>query len=222
MHANEVRDWVQKTADCFPQVGRLFEKSSDKQGLADSWSLALVSVPKESAFGCIQAMVNGDIATPAFADDWAKLPAIVRQWSRDNKALPAALNANKWAENPSYRCLSCLDRGMGVEVFNPLWVRRHDLDIEQGSLSEDWMSEARRECRTEGWGSFTYACDCSCETGRAISERRRDRRQVYFPAIHCLVPPGGSRGYLDALKAFVATNPFARFNEWSYAGTATT
>lgn len=188
MTLEETQNWIREVSARFPGIrARLFHADADAKNIAIDWAIALDKITPETATKFTQAMVAGDPEPPQYGDDWARLPAMLRQWSKQNQPLVCNVAASAFSEQQSYRCIACWDRGYGVVVFNPSWVNAHELECERG-LSGAWEAEARRWCKTKGAGSFTYACDCSCEVGRRQQEARRIRRQVYMPAVHCLVP----------------------------------
>lgn len=212
MNAEELKAWVQRTADRFPQVSQLFERAADRNDLAASWATVLESVPAEVANEYVDAMLAGNPEPPTFAADWARLPAMLRRWSYERKPLNLS-PARFTPDERTYKCLACLDRGYGVEIFSPSWVKAHRTEIELGELPDDWQRAARRWCRERGY-KLTGSVDCSCETGRRQAEKRRHKALTYQPGQHCLVPGGGQGAWMDALAKWVAEHPIEATNAW--------
>lgn len=205
MNLEETKAWVREVSARFPAIrARLFHADSDAKGIVLDWANALESISTETAGKFLQALVAGDPEPPTYADDWAKLPAMLRRWARENQPLRANVAASAFSDPATFRCLACYDRGYGVQVFNPVWVNAHEAECERG-LSGPWEIEARRWCKAKGCGAFTYTCDCVCEAGKRCQQRRREQRQIYMPEVHCLVPPRFQ--WVEALAKWVVAHP---------------
>ena len=208
--------WLNRLKNAFPAVDRFFDRptETDARKLAALWFDVLHTIELEDADRAILALASGDLEPPTYIDDWSKLPGRVRHWCRDNRVLSTMFAAARFANDSSYHCLACRDRGYGVEVFTPGWVRQFSVDIERRELRDGWQQEARRWCSTAGCGPLVYGCDCCCDAGIALQRLRRIQRKVYHRETHCLVPPCGEKYWADALADFVAGHPVLEQNTW--------
>lgn len=221
----EFSNWIDQARDCFPSIGKLIDDAVDKSGLLFRWRKAFETTSPETASQFLDALLDGTIETPRFQSDWATLPGMARRWCREHAPLESSqpVTAYSQFDGPRYQCMDCFDKGYGVEVLNPVWVRRHESQIADG-LPVDWWIAARLWCRAERVGPLIYSCVCreGCSHGDRVQDGRKEKhRQRYNPVMHLK-----TRGYPtpDELSAWVENlPPIEATNSWNpgefdYAG----
>lgn len=215
MTRQEFGQWLNRLKEAFPAVDRFFTRE-DPEAAANvftRWLDVMHSTDTETADKAITALVSGEIEAPTYLDDWAKLPAIVRRWCREHQSLQ--LSEPQYTAQKTYACRRCWDKGYGVEVFNPTWIRYHSAEIELGELPTGWQREARRWCTDQGAGPHTFSVHCDCSKGERMASVRRQPVIRFDEKLHCEVPPGGERHWAEHLSKWIIEHPVLEANTWT-------
>lgn len=218
MNKGEFTQFFDRARATFPALDRYFSidriEPTEAAQVLSTWQVSLENVALDLAMGAIAAMVSCDLEAPKFLDDWARLPGIIRRWSRDHK--PPQAPSAKFTEHRGCKCFTCRDQGFGVEVFNTEWLWVHARKIERGELGDNWHREAARWCIDNSAGPFMYSVHCCCEAGDQQAAKLRQEVARFNPEHECLVPTprGGPDDWLRAITAFVKSTSPPEPQEW--------
>lgn len=140
--------------------------------LYHQWRRVLERTELDAARMVLRKIESGEMEVAGY--DYGKLPGIIRREARGFSMPRINVPQTRRHEEPSYRCLACLDTGI-VEVLNPRWVQAHEEQIAEG-LPDGWYSEARQWCRVNDAGHLKTTVVCFCEHPVAHTQRERVAR----------------------------------------------